>query len=149
MQENEEWFLVARVIDRVCFLVMASVFFIGTIGVFLMGHFNQPPSTPFPGDAKMYLPPINVLGWPRKSSGLTFQAQSRDLTVPESERPTENQDRRWQSRYGWVFFFFGYGVLWTLTKAKCWLQLVHSTRVWWWHRGISYNWFSGWAFFFL
>lgn len=62
MQENEEWFLVARVIDRVCFIVMASVFFIGTMGVFLMGHFNQPPSTPFPGDVKMYLPPINVLG---------------------------------------------------------------------------------------
>uniref|UniRef100_H3C0J7 Cholinergic receptor, nicotinic, gamma n=1 Tax=Tetraodon nigroviridis TaxID=99883 RepID=H3C0J7_TETNG len=55
--ENEEWFLVARVIDRVCFIVMASVFFIGTMGVFLMGHFNQPPSTPFPGDVKMYLPP--------------------------------------------------------------------------------------------
>ncbi|XP_056912582.1 acetylcholine receptor subunit gamma [Takifugu flavidus] len=60
--ENEEWFLVARVIDRACFIVMASVFFIGTIGVFLMGHFNQPPSAPFPRDAKTYLPPINVLG---------------------------------------------------------------------------------------
>uniref|UniRef100_A0A3Q3WK57 Uncharacterized protein n=1 Tax=Mola mola TaxID=94237 RepID=A0A3Q3WK57_MOLML len=60
--ENEEWFLVGRVIDRVCFIVMALVFFIGTIGIFLMGHFNQPPSSPFPGDPKKYLPPINVLG---------------------------------------------------------------------------------------
>ncbi|XP_074545016.1 acetylcholine receptor subunit gamma [Halichoeres trimaculatus] len=59
--ENEEWILVARVIDRVCFIVMASVFFIGTIGIFLMGHFNQPPLTPFPGDPKRYLPPINNL----------------------------------------------------------------------------------------
>nr|XP_046264124.1 acetylcholine receptor subunit gamma isoform X2 [Scatophagus argus] len=60
--ENEEWFLVARVIDRVCFIVMSLVFFIGTIGIFLMGHFNQPPSSPFPGDPKMYLPETDVLG---------------------------------------------------------------------------------------
>ncbi|TKS79928.1 Acetylcholine receptor subunit gamma [Collichthys lucidus] len=59
--ENEEWFLVARVIDRVCFIVIALVFFIGTIGIFLMGHFNQPPSSPFIGDPKKYLPPINNL----------------------------------------------------------------------------------------
>ncbi|XP_034469198.1 acetylcholine receptor subunit gamma isoform X2 [Hippoglossus hippoglossus] len=57
--ENEEWFLVARVIDRVCFIVMTLVFFIGTIGIFLMGHFNQPPSSPFLGDPKKYLPPLN------------------------------------------------------------------------------------------
>ncbi|XP_032420737.1 LOW QUALITY PROTEIN: acetylcholine receptor subunit gamma [Xiphophorus hellerii] len=56
--ENEEWFLVARVIDRVCFIVMALVFFIGTTGIFLMGHFNQPPSKPFGGDPKEYLPPL-------------------------------------------------------------------------------------------
>ncbi|XP_033507028.1 acetylcholine receptor subunit gamma [Epinephelus lanceolatus] len=59
--ENEEWFLVARVIDRVCFIVMVSVFFIGTIGIFLMGHFNQPPSSPFLGDPKRYLPPVDNL----------------------------------------------------------------------------------------
>lgn len=57
--ENEEWFLVARVIDRVCFIVMALVFFIGTTGIFLMGHFNQPPSSPFLEDPKKYLPPLN------------------------------------------------------------------------------------------
>ncbi|XP_068427307.1 acetylcholine receptor subunit gamma [Clinocottus analis] len=55
--ENEEWFLVARVIDRACFIVMVSVFFTGTVGIFLMGHFNQPPSSPFLGDPKKYLPP--------------------------------------------------------------------------------------------
>ncbi|XP_074507205.1 acetylcholine receptor subunit gamma [Sebastes fasciatus] len=65
--ENEEWFLVARVIDRVCFIVMVSVFFIGTIGIFLMGHFNQPPSSPFPGDPKMYLPPTNNLTDPAEN----------------------------------------------------------------------------------
>ncbi|XP_028833551.1 acetylcholine receptor subunit gamma [Denticeps clupeoides] len=54
--ENEEWFLVARVIDRICFITMVLLFILGTIGIFLMGHFNQPPSTPFPGDPRTYLP---------------------------------------------------------------------------------------------
>lgn len=55
--ENEEWFLVARVLDRACFIVMALVFWVGTVGIFLMGHFNKAPSSPFPGDPKTYLPP--------------------------------------------------------------------------------------------
>ncbi|KAL7991117.1 hypothetical protein Chor_014547 [Crotalus horridus] len=54
--ENEEWILVGRVIDRVCFLIMASVFIFGTVGVFLMAQFNQPPGKPFVGDPKRYLP---------------------------------------------------------------------------------------------
>ncbi|KAJ8274606.1 hypothetical protein COCON_G00092310 [Conger conger] len=54
--ENEEWFLVARVIDRVCFFGMALLFILGTIGIFLMGHFNKAPSMPFPDDPKTYLP---------------------------------------------------------------------------------------------
>nr|XP_060623313.1 acetylcholine receptor subunit gamma [Anolis sagrei ordinatus] len=54
--ENEEWILVGRVIDRVCFLIMASIFVFGTIGVFLMARFNQAPELPFPGDPKRYLP---------------------------------------------------------------------------------------------
>uniref|UniRef100_A0A672F4Z1 Acetylcholine receptor subunit gamma-like n=1 Tax=Salarias fasciatus TaxID=181472 RepID=A0A672F4Z1_SALFA len=45
-QENEEWVLIARVIDRLCFIVMATVFLIGTVSVFLMGHFNQAPPLP-------------------------------------------------------------------------------------------------------
>ncbi|XP_075274289.1 LOW QUALITY PROTEIN: acetylcholine receptor subunit gamma [Opisthocomus hoazin] len=55
--ESEEWVLVGRVIDRVCFLIMASLFVCGTIGIFLMAHFNQAPALPFPGDPKLYLPP--------------------------------------------------------------------------------------------
>lgn len=55
-QENEEWILVGRVIDRVCFFIMASLFFCGTVGIFLMAHFNQAPALPFPGDPKPYLP---------------------------------------------------------------------------------------------
>ncbi|XP_062987493.1 LOW QUALITY PROTEIN: acetylcholine receptor subunit gamma [Elgaria multicarinata webbii] len=54
--ENEEWILVGRVIDRICFLIMASVLVFGTVGIFLMAHFNQAPPEPFPGDPKLYLP---------------------------------------------------------------------------------------------
>uniref|UniRef100_A0A8C5SMM0 Cholinergic receptor nicotinic gamma subunit n=1 Tax=Laticauda laticaudata TaxID=8630 RepID=A0A8C5SMM0_LATLA len=50
--ENEEWILVGRVIDRVCFLLMASVFIFGTVGVFLMAQFNQAPAVPFVGDPR-------------------------------------------------------------------------------------------------
>ncbi|KAM6258441.1 acetylcholine receptor subunit gamma isoform 1-T1 [Porphyrio hochstetteri] len=54
--ESEEWILVGQVIDRVCFFIMASLFVCGTIGIFLMAHFNQAPALPFPGDPKQYLP---------------------------------------------------------------------------------------------
>jgi len=42
-----------------CFIVMVLLFILGTIGIFLMGHFNQAPSQPFPGDPKKYLPEIS------------------------------------------------------------------------------------------
>uniref|UniRef100_A0A8D1JWG3 Cholinergic receptor nicotinic gamma subunit n=1 Tax=Sus scrofa TaxID=9823 RepID=A0A8D1JWG3_PIG len=53
---NEEWFLVGRVLDRVCFLVMLSLFVCGTAGIFLMAHYNRVPALPFPGDPRPYLP---------------------------------------------------------------------------------------------
>lgn len=55
-QESEEWMMVGQVIDRVCFFIMASLFVCGTIGIFLVAHFNQAPALPFPGDPKQYLP---------------------------------------------------------------------------------------------
>uniref|UniRef100_A0A8D2D6Q0 Cholinergic receptor nicotinic gamma subunit n=1 Tax=Sciurus vulgaris TaxID=55149 RepID=A0A8D2D6Q0_SCIVU len=54
---NEEWFLVGRVLDRVCFLAMLSLFICGTTGIFLMAHYNRVPAQPFPGDPRPYLPP--------------------------------------------------------------------------------------------
>ncbi|XP_017922721.1 PREDICTED: acetylcholine receptor subunit gamma isoform X3 [Capra hircus] len=53
---NKEWFLVGRVLDRVCFLAMLSLFVCGTAGIFLMAHYNRVPSLPFPGDPRSYLP---------------------------------------------------------------------------------------------
>lgn len=55
-QGNEEWLLVGRVLDRVCFLAMLSLFIFGTAGIFLMAHYNQVPDLPFPGDPRLYLP---------------------------------------------------------------------------------------------
>uniref|UniRef100_A0A8C5X8J6 Acetylcholine receptor subunit gamma n=1 Tax=Malurus cyaneus samueli TaxID=2593467 RepID=A0A8C5X8J6_9PASS len=52
---SEEWIMVGQVIDRVCFFIMASLFVCGTVGIFLMAHFNQAPALPFPGDPKQYL----------------------------------------------------------------------------------------------
>ncbi|NXC86058.1 ACHG protein, partial [Cercotrichas coryphoeus] len=54
--ESEEWMMVGQVIDRVCFFIMASLFVCGTIGIFLVAHFNQAPALPFPGDPKQYVP---------------------------------------------------------------------------------------------
>ncbi|XP_068945236.1 acetylcholine receptor subunit gamma [Petaurus breviceps papuanus] len=54
--ENEEWMLVGRVLDRVCFLAMIMLFFCGTIGIFVLAHYNQVPALPFPGDPRTYLP---------------------------------------------------------------------------------------------
>ncbi|DAA32269.1 acetylcholine receptor subunit gamma precursor [Bos taurus] len=53
---NKEWFLVGRVLDRVCFLAMLSLFVCGTAGIFLMAHYNRVPALPFPGDPRSYLP---------------------------------------------------------------------------------------------
>lgn len=55
-QGNEEWFLVGRMLDRVCFLAMLTLFVCGTAGIFLMAHYNQVPLLPFPGDPRSYLP---------------------------------------------------------------------------------------------
>nr|XP_020028390.1 acetylcholine receptor subunit gamma isoform X2 [Castor canadensis] len=53
---NEEWFLVGRALDRVCFLAMLSLFICGTAGIFLTAHYHQVPALPFPGDPRPYLP---------------------------------------------------------------------------------------------
>lgn len=55
LQGNEEWLLVGRVLDRVCFLAMLLLFICGTTGIFLMAHYNQAPALPFPGDPRPYL----------------------------------------------------------------------------------------------
>lgn len=114
-QENEEWFLVARVIDRVCFIIMSLVFFIGTIGIFLMGHFNQPPSSPFLGDPKKYLPPMNnltdltgadFLAWTSGKSPdfFLFSSGRRNLWSSVSDLSLTTWTQRGWRRYSCVYF---------------------------------------------
>ncbi|KAL4659939.1 acetylcholine receptor subunit epsilon [Arapaima gigas] len=54
--EMESWVLIGKMIDKVCFWAAIFLFSIGTVAIFLMGHFNQVPEFPFPGENKWYSP---------------------------------------------------------------------------------------------
>ncbi|XP_064879433.1 acetylcholine receptor subunit gamma-like [Oncorhynchus nerka] len=54
--EMESWVLIGKMIDKVCFWVAMALFSIGTVAIFLTGHFNSVPEFPFPGENKQYLP---------------------------------------------------------------------------------------------
>ncbi|KAJ7996024.1 hypothetical protein DPEC_G00232790 [Dallia pectoralis] len=54
--EMESWVLIGKMIDKVCFWVAMALFSIGTVAIFLTGHFNSVPEFPFPGENKRYLP---------------------------------------------------------------------------------------------
>ncbi|KAM9332553.1 acetylcholine receptor subunit epsilon [Pholidichthys leucotaenia] len=53
--EIERWVLIGKMIDKVCFWAAILLFIIGTVGIFLTGHFNQVPEFPFPGENKRYV----------------------------------------------------------------------------------------------
>uniref|UniRef100_A0A8C0J940 Cholinergic receptor nicotinic epsilon subunit n=1 Tax=Chelonoidis abingdonii TaxID=106734 RepID=A0A8C0J940_CHEAB len=46
--EIENWVLIGKVIDKLCFCAAILLFTIGTLSIFLTGHFNQVPDDPFP-----------------------------------------------------------------------------------------------------
>ncbi len=48
--------LIGKMIDKVCFWVAILLFSVGTVAIFLMGHFNQAPEYPFPWENKKYTP---------------------------------------------------------------------------------------------
>ncbi|XP_030043823.1 acetylcholine receptor subunit epsilon isoform X2 [Microcaecilia unicolor] len=54
--EMLNWKLIGKVIDKICFWAALLLFTIGTLAIFLNGHFNTVPEYPFPGDSKRYLP---------------------------------------------------------------------------------------------
>ncbi|XP_034034528.1 acetylcholine receptor subunit epsilon isoform X1 [Thalassophryne amazonica] len=54
--EIENWVLIGKMIDKVCFWAAILLFIIGTVRIFLTGHFNQVPEFPFPGQNKKYAP---------------------------------------------------------------------------------------------
>uniref|UniRef100_A0A8C8RML1 Acetylcholine receptor subunit epsilon n=1 Tax=Pelusios castaneus TaxID=367368 RepID=A0A8C8RML1_9SAUR len=46
--EMENWVLIGKMMDKLCFWAALLLFTIGTLGIFLMGHFNNVPDDPFP-----------------------------------------------------------------------------------------------------
>lgn len=56
LKEIENWVLIGKMIDKVCFWAAILLFIIGTVAIFLMGHFNRAPDFPFPGQDKKYVP---------------------------------------------------------------------------------------------
>ncbi|KAM9846382.1 acetylcholine receptor subunit epsilon [Aulostomus maculatus] len=54
--EIESWVLIGKMIDKVCFWAAILLFIIGTVGIFLTGHFNRAPEYPFPGEENKYAP---------------------------------------------------------------------------------------------
>ncbi|XP_056140329.1 acetylcholine receptor subunit epsilon [Lampris incognitus] len=54
--EMESWVLIGKMIDKVCFWAAILLFAIGTVAIFLTGHFNQVPEFPFAGESKRYVP---------------------------------------------------------------------------------------------
>ncbi|XP_061106407.1 acetylcholine receptor subunit epsilon isoform X2 [Conger conger] len=55
--EIENWVLIGKMIDKVCFWAALLLFSIGTVAIFLTGHFNQAPDVPFPGENFPFPPP--------------------------------------------------------------------------------------------
>ncbi|KAE8620464.1 hypothetical protein XENTR_v10010265 [Xenopus tropicalis] len=45
--EMENWVLIGKVLDVLCFWVALPLFVLGTLAIFLMGHFNAVPEHPF------------------------------------------------------------------------------------------------------
>uniref|UniRef100_A0A8C2A8U2 Acetylcholine receptor subunit delta n=1 Tax=Cyprinus carpio TaxID=7962 RepID=A0A8C2A8U2_CYPCA len=53
-EEKDNWSGIARTVDRLCFYVVTPIMTLGTICIFLMGIYNQPPVLPFQGDTFTY-----------------------------------------------------------------------------------------------
>ncbi|XP_076866972.1 acetylcholine receptor subunit epsilon [Brachyhypopomus gauderio] len=54
--EMDSWVLIGKMLDKVCFWAAILLFSVGTIAIFLQGHFNQVPEYPFSWEKKMYAP---------------------------------------------------------------------------------------------
>ncbi|XP_073482575.1 acetylcholine receptor subunit delta isoform X2 [Aquarana catesbeiana] len=49
-EEKDNWYRVARTVDRLCLFIVTPVMIIGTLWIFLGGAYNQVPAYPFAGD---------------------------------------------------------------------------------------------------
>uniref|UniRef100_A0A8C6Z7C8 Cholinergic receptor nicotinic delta subunit n=1 Tax=Nothoprocta perdicaria TaxID=30464 RepID=A0A8C6Z7C8_NOTPE len=53
-EEIDNWYRVARTMDRLCLFLITPVLVVGTLWIFLMGIYNHPPPLPFAGDPYDY-----------------------------------------------------------------------------------------------
>ncbi|XP_069583129.1 acetylcholine receptor subunit delta [Ranitomeya imitator] len=53
-EEKDNWYRVARTVDRLFLFIVTPVMIIGTLWIFLGGAYNQPPLYPFAGDPYDY-----------------------------------------------------------------------------------------------
>lgn len=77
-------------IDKVCFWAAILLFIIGTVAIFLMGHFNRAPDLPFPGQNKKYVPSSTETFW----SSMTLPSVSRPHEPIEMSRSHSNLNTR-------------------------------------------------------
>ncbi|XP_078525065.1 acetylcholine receptor subunit epsilon [Lissotriton helveticus] len=54
--EMGNWVFIGKVVDNLCFWAAILLFAIGTFSIFIMGHLNNAPDFPFPGETKLYRP---------------------------------------------------------------------------------------------
>uniref|UniRef100_A0A8B9QJP8 Cholinergic receptor nicotinic delta subunit n=1 Tax=Apteryx owenii TaxID=8824 RepID=A0A8B9QJP8_APTOW len=52
--EKDNWYRVARTVDRLCLFLITPMLLVGTLWIFLMGIYNHPPPLPFAGDPYDY-----------------------------------------------------------------------------------------------
>ncbi|XP_068810692.1 uncharacterized protein [Struthio camelus] len=53
-EEKDNWYRVARTVDRLCLFLITPMLVVGTLWIFLMGIYNHPPPLPFAGDPYDY-----------------------------------------------------------------------------------------------
>lgn len=54
--EMENWILIGKVIDVLCFWGALPLFVMGTLAIFFMGHLNNAPDHPFKGGGRQFPP---------------------------------------------------------------------------------------------
>ncbi|XP_069805216.1 acetylcholine receptor subunit epsilon-like isoform X1 [Dendropsophus ebraccatus] len=54
--EMENWVMIGKVLDVLCFWGALPLFMVGTLAIFFMGHFNQAPERPFPSGDHVFPP---------------------------------------------------------------------------------------------
>lgn len=60
--EMENWVMIGKVLDVLCFWGALPLFMVGTLAIFFMGNFNQAPERPFPSGDHIFPPCSTTAG---------------------------------------------------------------------------------------